>query len=128
MKERYLGGFKSIFLISSYEPLYHEKSKSMIDGSQSPPLPKAYDLLLPLLVSNSDVDECSNGAHVCSHNCHNTEGSYTCSCPSGYNLLEDNITCLGELPTLIIHISHIISSPNEAVHTYLTTLSFISIM
>ena len=34
----------------------------------------------------SDVDECDNGTDSChSHaSCHNTQGSYTCSCNTGY--------------------------------------------
>jgi hypothetical protein len=40
-----------------------------------------------------DVDECEDGSHRCSHSCHNTEGSYRCSCPHGLRLSSDEQTC-----------------------------------
>ena len=47
------------------------------------------------LYTISDVDECliSNGG--CHHNCHNSVGSYTCSCNGGYRLNTDGHTCEG---------------------------------
>ena len=45
-----------------------------------------------------DVDECEDDHNTCSHYCNNTEGSYQCSCPSGYILNDsDGSTCLGML-------------------------------
>ena len=47
-----------------------------------------------------DIDECVNGVNNC-HNdyatCFNTEGSFTCSCNSGYS--GDGITCQGKKTT-----------------------------
>lgn len=40
-----------------------------------------------------DINECEYGSHQCSHSCHNTEGSYSCSCPHGLRLSEDEQTC-----------------------------------
>lgn len=40
-----------------------------------------------------DIDECAYNSHRCSHSCHNTEGAYTCSCPQGLHLSEDDLTC-----------------------------------
>ncbi|CRK94788.1 CLUMA_CG008282, isoform A [Clunio marinus] len=40
-----------------------------------------------------DIDECEYGSHQCSHSCHNTEGSYRCSCPNGLTLSDDEKTC-----------------------------------
>ena len=34
--------------------------------------------------------------HSCSHSCHNTPGSYTCSCKDGYQLKADKLHCIGE--------------------------------
>ena len=39
-----------------------------------------------------DINECSTGGHNCSHNCHNTNGSYVCSCPPG-SLLSNGRDC-----------------------------------
>ncbi|XP_052806264.1 fibulin-1-like [Mya arenaria] len=41
----------------------------------------------------SDIDECSSGTARCSHTCTNTQGSFTCSCRSGYSLGSDRRTC-----------------------------------
>lgn len=40
-----------------------------------------------------DFDECEHGSHQCSHSCHNTEGSFKCSCPVGLRLSDDEQTC-----------------------------------
>ena len=43
----------------------------------------------------SDIDECATGDHTCDVNadCSNTNGSFTCSCISGYS--GDGMTCNG---------------------------------
>lgn len=45
-----------------------------------------------------DVDECRTGVTFCSHRCHNTAGSFTCSCPSGLVLGSDGHTCTDGSP------------------------------
>lgn len=47
----------------------------------------SYTLLL------SDMDECSFSEFLCQHECVNQPGSYFCSCPPGYVLLDDNRSC-----------------------------------
>ena len=49
---------------------------------------------VPLLLTFPDIDECSAG-HTCdsSATCHNTDGSFTCVCDSGYS--GDGYTCRG---------------------------------
>ena len=43
-----------------------------------------------------DFDECEhNTTHSCAHLCVNTEGSYQCSCPEGYQLAPDGRNCSG---------------------------------
>ena len=42
-----------------------------------------------------DVDECT-GSRRCQHNCHNTVGSYSCSCRTGYQLV-GSANCRGEV-------------------------------
>ncbi|XP_071821894.1 hemicentin-1-like isoform X3 [Apostichopus japonicus] len=40
-----------------------------------------------------DIDECSLRISPCQGHCHNTEGSYYCSCPEGYRRLLDGESC-----------------------------------
>ena len=42
-----------------------------------------------------DVNECLDNNAGCEHNCENTDGSYYCTCNSGFELLSDNHTCKG---------------------------------
>ena len=50
-----------------------------------------------LLLQNADVNGCTTGTHGCHYSatCHNTQGSYTCSCNHGYT--GDEFTCIGEV-------------------------------
>ena len=45
---------------------------------------------------NKDIDECTNGSNDCDENadCSNTDGSYTCSCQSGFS--GDGMNCSGQ--------------------------------
>lgn len=40
-----------------------------------------------------DINECLQAPSPCEHKCHNNEGSFTCSCPIGYLLNPDGLTC-----------------------------------
>ncbi|PFX17359.1 EGF-like module-containing mucin-like hormone receptor-like 1 [Stylophora pistillata] len=39
-----------------------------------------------------DINECDNSS-ICEHKCHNTDGSYRCSCRDGYRLTSDLRVC-----------------------------------
>ena len=41
-----------------------------------------------------DINECL-GTNYCEHTCHNTLGSYGCSCMTGYQLDTDQYQCKG---------------------------------
>ncbi|XP_053376387.1 uncharacterized protein LOC123533517 isoform X2 [Mercenaria mercenaria] len=40
-----------------------------------------------------DVNECSTDTNPCSQNCTNIDGSFRCSCYTGYYLADDQLTC-----------------------------------
>ena len=64
---------------------------------------------------NVDIDECS-GSHVCDPHafCTNTEGSYTCTCNSGY--AGDGKECTGRNNT------YIYIKPNNIIFTHLVLM------
>ena len=44
-----------------------------------------------------DINECSSNIDGCDHNCHNTMGSYYCTCNTGYRLDSNMRSCHGNL-------------------------------
>lgn len=52
-------------------------------------------LLLYALHFLIENNECRLVRTLCDQNCHNTAGSYTCSCNTGYTLDSDGFTCDG---------------------------------
>ena len=53
-----------------------------------------------------DINECEEGTSRCDQICTNTDGSYVCSCRSGYYLDADNHTCSGQLMILLTSLYH----------------------
>lgn len=50
--------------------------------------------VLPLRVS--DIDECSQLPEICTFGtCSNTEGSFTCLCPEGFQISASGRRCIG---------------------------------
>ena len=43
-----------------------------------------------------DVDECQINNGGCAHSCNNTDGSFKCSCGSGYTLAMNGLNCDGK--------------------------------
>ena len=43
-----------------------------------------------------EIDECAENSSGCSHGCLNTNGSYVCLCPLGYQLMPNKHTCIGQ--------------------------------
>lgn len=51
----------------------------------------------PIAISFSlDRNECGSKNGGCEQNCHNTVGSFYCSCRSGYSISSDNLHCKGK--------------------------------
>ena len=67
-------------------------------------------LLIIIIILNPncpDIDECTEGTAACGDLCHNTNGSYYCSCSgAGYRLQNDNVSCESELLQLYYYYSY----------------------
>ena len=46
--------------------------------------------------SIADINECSLDIDGCEHNCNNADGSYYCSCITGYALTMNGKNCTGK--------------------------------
>ena len=44
----------------------------------------------------SDINECLSNTHGCEHKCTNNDGSFTCSCNTGYEVDTDRKSCKGK--------------------------------
>ena len=49
-----------------------------------------------IVTSFIDIDECSSGNGGCQQICVNTNGSYHCTCQTGFSLNTDNSSCSGK--------------------------------
>ena len=43
----------------------------------------------------ADINECETGISECDQTCYNNNGSYTCSCDTGFTLNSDGLHCDG---------------------------------
>ena len=60
--------------------------------------------MISTLIQPTNIDECSESISSCSQLCSNTTGSYSCLCHIGYQLDNDNHTCLGRVINALIMI------------------------
>ena len=44
-----------------------------------------------------DIMECNDGLHNCSQVCIELQGEFSCTCYDGYELLEDGVSCKGNM-------------------------------
>ncbi|KAL9970865.1 hypothetical protein ACROYT_G023317 [Oculina patagonica] len=72
-----------------------------------------------MMNSFSDVDECANGNHTChpAADCINAEGSFNCSCRSGYNGTDINCTDIDEC-TIGYHGCHVFANCSNTDGSY----------
>lgn len=73
----------------------------------------SYIFNIIVLICVTDVNECSEELSGCDQQCLNTDGSYICSCDTGYTLLPDSKTCQGRSDCLIL--VHVQFLPNKKV-------------
>ena len=64
--------------------LYNDSTKLLTDATRV----QSYKLYLLI-----DIDECEGNIDSCAQICTNTNGSFQCSCVSGYSLSSDRRTC-----------------------------------
>ena len=69
-------------------------SKSLLDINRSTCWFLLY-FINAFLFPIPDLDECTMGVHSCEQSCHNTPGSYSCSCEEGFQLRADKRHCIG---------------------------------
>ncbi|XP_060117458.1 nidogen-2 [Heteronotia binoei] len=79
--------------ITPYKEIYHYSDSAELDSGHLRELNSS--LLLSL-----DINECAEGISRCSREsvCVNTQGSYRCECPIGFQLAADRATCLAIAP------------------------------
>ena len=53
-------------------------------------------MMLVVINYTSDVNECTDNNGDCEHSCVNNEGSYSCSCQSGFSLNSNGRNCSGK--------------------------------
>lgn len=76
-----------------YEPSI---SKQVCLGSYIWSLLSSKTLFHHLRTCFSDINECLQTPNPCSFDCRNTEGSFECVCPKGYQVDSDSVSCVGK--------------------------------
>ena len=79
-------------------PLFHV-NRHYIGGifysSKNSQWTEEYFIVVYFLI-RTDINECAVNSS-CDHDCHNTPGSFLCSCRFGYRLADDGLSCEGQL-------------------------------
>ena len=56
---------------------------------------KNWRMSVNMSFSSTDINECNNNNGGCAQTCTNSDGSFQCSCNSGFRLNSDGRTCSG---------------------------------
>ncbi|KAK4811634.1 hypothetical protein QYF61_022727 [Mycteria americana] len=83
------------------EELRFQLRASLDAGADRDQCPPGF-ILGPQQLYCLDIDECTEGSHICRYNqlCQNAAGTYRCACPPGYRSLGAGWPCLGTSWTL----------------------------
>ncbi|CAH1257139.1 PKDREJ [Branchiostoma lanceolatum] len=81
----------------------------------------AATLMLQVYVAYSDVDECADGTDDCAQVCTNTDGSFTCSCWSGFTLQHNGQYCDG--PKIDLYMEVILPITKDSIWDDRTKMS-----
>ena len=57
-----------------------------------------------MFIADKDTDECSTNNGGCEQSCHNTIGSYYCSCSNNYTLNTDHHHCDGMIVNITLYL------------------------
>lgn len=72
---------------------------------------KVFIFMMVCVCNTADIDECERNPSVCYGGvCENTDGSFKCVCPSGYQLSEDTSACEGINFIYIIILIHTVDT------------------
>ena len=80
-----------------------------------------------LILLYIDINECNQGNGGCEHTCTDTIGSFTCSCNTGYQLMEEqccsgNFELLNKYYLIVIDINECNSNNGGCNHTCINTV------
>ena len=58
-------------------------------------------IIVCIMWSDIDINECKEGTDNCAHRCENSIGSYKCDCSLGCELASDGVSCDGIVITIL---------------------------
>ena len=91
---------KLVYKTKSYVNIFKRHlSFTQITSSTISPRLTSFNLL------GLDINECSDGSHICEDVCINTEPGYNCSCSEGSLLSSDLHTCDGIILIFLLEIN-----------------------
>ncbi|CAG2168284.1 unnamed protein product, partial [Oppiella nova] len=65
--------------------------------------PRGYQIQLNDTKLCEDINECSGFGHNCSQTCVNIEGTYTCKCKQGFEMIDERCVVKSEVPAFVLY-------------------------